>query len=597
MHHLGARRRASAMLALILILLLAIGLRLAVVQAVQAEEFSAKAKQQRLRHIELPARRGAIYDRDGRELAISIPARTIFANPKQITDPAGVARALAPILGLDVEELTSRLERKDRGFVYLARRVDVDAARRVEELDLVGIGLVEEARRIYPGGPLGANIMGFVGTDAKGLSGLESTFEEMLGGQAGWRQVELDPKGRRIAQGVFHEKPPVPGADLVLTIDRELQFAAERALRKAVEETDAAGGSVVALDPRTGEILAMANSPTFDPNDLSTVEEGATRNRAVTDVFEPGSVSKVITAAGALEEGVVTRESTYGVASTIRLAGRVFSDAHEHAPKTMTFERIIAESSNVGTIKVAQALGAERLERYMSLFGYGQPTGLGFPGESAGILPSATRWSTSLPTMAIGQGVSATGLQLAKVFATVANGGVSLQPSLVSGWVDAEGELHRSSRGRAVRVVSEETSAVLREILTSAVEDGTGTRARIEGYRVAGKTGTAQKVQPGGGYKGYMASFIGFFPSDAPRIVISVTLDEPSPYYGGIVSAPVFREVGQAAVRILRIPPAEPTREAQPDPQVRTAGRETERLIDGPGPAGGGSGPDGAVLR
>lgn len=549
------RRRVSAMLAVLLLSLVGITVRLSYVQGVRADEFSAKARAQRLREIPLPARRGAIYDRNGRELAISVPARTIYANPKQIHDPVKASRAIAPLLQVDEKTLEKNLGDKSRGFVYLARAIDVAVAKKVLDLKIVGVNSLEESRRTYPGGALASNVLGFVGVDGKGLSGLEFTYDKLLGGRPGHRTIEQDPQGRRIPQGVFVEKAPIPGSDLVLGIDRDIQFAAEQALNKQVEANDAKGGSVVVLDPATGELLAIANSPTFDPVDRSNLKPGEMRNRAVTDVYEPGSVSKVVTASAALEEGVVTKDTKYLVPATMRLGGRVFSDSHGHPTETMTFADIIAESSNVGTIKVAQQLGAERLTKYMRKFGYGKATGLGFPGEGAGVVPSASRWGTSLPTMAIGQGVSATAVQLSRVFGTVANDGVSMEPTLVSGWVDPDGGLHQSSESRAERVVSSTTASTMREILTKVTTDGTGTKAQIAGYQVAGKTGTAQKVRPGGGYAGYMSSFYGFLPSNAPRVVIGVVLDDPASYYGGVVAAPVFREVAMTAIRVMRISP------------------------------------------
>jgi cell division protein FtsI (penicillin-binding protein 3) len=537
-----------------LILLLALGVRLAVVQGVRSNELGDFAEAQRLRRIDLPATRGAIYDRDGGVFALSIPARTIYANPKQIRDPDAVAGKLARVLDLDRSELTAKLRRKDRGFVYVARRVDLKVAAAVGELELTGVGIVDEARRRYPSGSLASTVVGFVGTDAEGLSGLEHAYEELLAGRPGSRLLEQDPQGRRIPQGEFREVLPHPGSDLVLTLDRDIQHAAERALAQAVEANDAKGGTVIVLDPSNGEILAMANAPNFDPNDPSTIDEGAMRNRAVTDVYEPGSVNKIVTATAALAEGTAEPTSIYNVPAVIRVGGYPFSDAYGHATKDMSFSKVIADSSNVGTIKIALQLTGPKLSEYLRRFGYGRATALGLPGESSGILPATDRWATSLPTMAIGQGVSVTSLQLARVYATVANDGVAVEPKLVRGWVGSDGTMHDAPDSRRTRVVGSEAASAMRRILRLTVTEGTGKLAAIPGYEAAGKTGTAQKAS-NGGYRGYMASFFGFVPADEPRLVIGVTLDDPSPYWGGVVAAPVFREVGAAAVRILRVPP------------------------------------------
>lgn len=548
-----SRRRATTLLLCLLLAIVGIGFRLFQVQGVNADRYTDIARRQRVRKIVLPAHRGAIYDRGGRELAISIPARTIYANPKQIPDKEGTARVLAPMLGRSYQELLRQLS-KPKGFVYLARKVDVAVARKIDGLKLIGVGTLNEPRRGYPGDGLAANVIGFVGTDAKGLSGVEHAFDALLGGKPGLRVLEQDPHGRPIPQGMDREQPPVPGGDLVLTLDRDIQFAAESALRRAVDDYGAKGGSVIVMRPGSGEILAMANAPTFNPNDLEGVSSSDMRNRAVTDAYEPGSVNKVVTAAAALEEKIVSPASTFVVGSQIRVGGGTFSDAHGHAATRMTFEQIIAESSNVGTIQVALKVGSQRLTEYLRRFGYGQAIGLGFPGESAGLLPRADRWRTSLPTMAIGQGLSVTALQMTRVYATVAHDGVAVEPRLVSGWVDADGVYHGSPESRSRRVVSAPTAATLRRMLTKVVTDGTGTAAQVPGYPTAGKTGTAQKPAKGG-YAGYVASFVGMVPATAPELVIGVVLDDPTPIWGGVVAAPAFRQVAEAALRILRVPP------------------------------------------
>lgn len=572
----SAARRAGALLGALLLCLLAVGFRLAYVQGIHSEQYAEAARRQRVRRIELPAPRGAIYDERGAELAISVPARTVYANPRQVTDAAAAAGALSPLLHRPAAQIASDL-RKDAGFVYLERRIGLVTADKIRELRLPGIGVLDEARRLYPGGTLGANLVGFIGTDQKGLSGLEYSYEELLSGDPGYRVLEQDPRGRRIPQGVFTELLPVPGSDLLLTIDADIQFAAERALGAALERTKAKGGMAVALDPRTGEIFAMASVPTYDPNQVDGIDDlSATRNRVVADTFEPGSVNKIVTAAAALTEGVIGPTATIWVPERMVIGGKEFKEKL-HA-RSLDLRRILAQSSNLGTISLARKLGPERLDSYFERFGYGRTTGLGLPGESAGSLPSAGRWATSLPTMAIGQGLSVTTLQLARVYATIANDGVAVEPRLVSGWIDQRGASHEASESRKKRVVDSVVAQTLRDMLTSVVTEGTGKLAAVPGYAVAGKTGTAQKAVLGVGYRGHVATFVGMLPAARPEIVIAITLDDPVPVEGGLVSAPVFAEVARVAVRVRHIAPTPPA----PQPQrLRTSGGQGAGAVDG----------------
>jgi len=548
-----ALRRAGTMGAVLLLCLAAIGVRLGYVQAIRSEAYAAEARKQRVRNITLPARRGAIYDRYGGELAVSIPARTVYGNPKLITDPAATARTLAPLLERDAVPIEADL-RKNSSFVYLARRIGLVTAEKVEELKLPGIGVVDEPRRLYPNENLASAVVGFIGTDQKGLAGIEFGYDKLLGGRPGWRVLEQDPRGRRIPQGVFTEQPPVPGSDVMLTIDPDLQLSTEAALQRAVEKTRANGGIAVALDPRTGEIFAMANNPTFDPNIIDGLDPQAIKNRAVTDAYEPGSVNKIITASAALAEGAIKPDEQMWVPYSIKIADATFIE-HEHGARSLDLRGILTQSSNLGTIRLAQELGAEKLDEYFKSFGYGKTTGLGFPGESAGMLPSAGRWETSLPTMAIGQGLSVTPLQIAQAFATIANDGVVVEPRLVSGWVDPQGDIHRTPEARRHRVIPDEVASTVRDMLRTVVAEGTGVLAQIPGYDVAGKTGTARRLKEGVGYSGHIASFVGMFPANAPRLVIAIVLDNAVPIEGGLAAAPAFAEIGKEAVRILRIPP------------------------------------------
>jgi cell division protein FtsI (penicillin-binding protein 3) len=545
-------RRAGTLGAALLICLSLVGVRLTYVQAVRSEQYAEEGRRQRIRKIELPARRGAIYDRLGNELAVSIPARTVYANPHQVSDPAQTARALAPLLGRSAAALESEL-RKDRSFVYLARRIGVVSTRKVSALGLTGVGVLDEPRRLYPGGNLAAGVLGFIGTDQRGLAGLEYGYEELLGGTPGHRVLEQDPQGRRIPQGTFAEIPPEPGSDLVLTLHADLQFAAEDALRRAIEKTHANGGMLVAMDPRSGEILAMVSLPTYDPNRIGDIDPANTKNRVVTDAFEPGSVNKVIAASAVLNEKLFGAQQQMWIPAQMKIGDKVFTE--KRGSRSLDLRGILAQSSNLGSIRLAQMLGASRLGSYFHRFGYGRGTGLGFPGESAGNLPATERWVTSLPTMAIGQGLSVTPLQLAQVYATVANDGLLVDPRLVSGWVDPTGEVHPTQEPRRRRIIPSEVASSVRDMLTSVVStpEGTAVAARIDGMSVAGKTGTASRLIEGVGYRGYMASFFGMFPAQDPELVMGVVLDNPVPSEGGLSAAPVFSEVGADAARILRI--------------------------------------------
>jgi len=550
-----AGRVGSLFLVMILAFVMLAG-RLFQLQLRDAPAYAALARDQRVRTVALPATRGAIYDREGSELALSLPAAAVFANPTLIRDPAGAAVVLARALDRPRRELEEALAR-DTTFTYLARRVDPAVARKVEALDIDGVGFLDESRRSYPGGELASQVVGFVGLDGEGLAGLELQYEEALSGRPGEMIVEQDPLGNPIPQGETHRTPPVPGADLVLTIDRDLQFYAQRALARAVKRNGAKGGTVIVMDPSSGDVLAMASSPWFDANRVGTADPATLRNRALTDVYEPGSVNKVITVSAALEEGLVDLSEEFHIPDNLRVGPKVFHDAHPHPPVAMTLGDILAQSSNVGSIKVAKRVGKHELDRYLRRFGFGRRTGIGFPGESVGILPTPDEWwATGMGTIPIGQGVAVTAQQIADVYATVANGGVWVQPRLVRGRVDATGTFHQEAPPARRRVITAETARTVTSMLAYAVEVGTGTEAQIPGYWVAGKTGTARKPLEGGGGYGdqYVASFVGFAPAQQPRLVVAAVLDEPDTVYGSVAAAPLFRDVARFSLAKLRVP-------------------------------------------
>ncbi len=550
-------------LALTMVALLAISSRLVVLQVLDAPSLDEAAARQRLRTIELPAERGRIFDRSGDDLALSAPARTVYAQPRLVQEPAGTARKLAPLLGVPAKAIHARLA-ADTPWTYLARKIPAQRGDAVAKLGLPGIGVLTDTMRRYPSGALASQLLGFVGDDGSGLAGVEQRYDQLLRGHAGQMLLEQDPGGRPIPQGQRSMEPATPGADLVLTIDQELQYVAERALAQAVKQHQAKSGSVVVMAPRSGEILALANAPTFDPNHFGGSSAEARKNRAVSDVYEPGSTNKVITAAAALDAGVVKPASLITVPPELQLCHGIhaFHDSHAHGTEQLRFSEVVAKSSNIGTIEVASKLGARRLAKAELEFGYGKRTGVDLPGESPGIVTPARDWTCAdLGTNAIGQGVAVTVLQMARVYAAVANGGLLVRPTLLGGTVDARGRFHPAAPGGAKRVLSPRAARTLTGILEGVVrEGGTGKRAALDDWSVAGKTGTAQVPNPAGhGYLAgaHVASFMGFAPSRDPRVVVAVVIDRPATgAYGGVVAAPVFREVAGYALRRLQVPPS-----------------------------------------
>lgn len=549
-----------------LVLTLLVGWRLVGVQVVDAADYAQLAERQTQREVELPANRGKLYDRDGQPLAMSLAADTVYANPRLLReegiDVAAVASQIAPLLDRPAADVAEVLAR-DTGFAYLARQLPRGVGEQVEALRLPGVGVLSEPTRSYPAGGLGAQAIGFAGVDNVGLAGLEAQYDDVLAGRPGALRMERAPGGVSISAAPRQLEPAVDGTDVVLTLDRQVQHVAERALAGAVEEHDAKGGSAVVLDVATGEVLAMASVPQFDPGEIGQVDPYERHNRAVTDVYEPGSVSKVVTAAAALEDGIVDLDEVFTVPDFYQAGAKRIRDSSPHDPWRITFFDIIARSSNVGTIQIAERLGPQRLHDYLRAFGYAEQTGIGFPGEAAGLLPPVERWwTTSLPTIAIGQGVSVTLLQVAGVLETIASGGERVAPTIVRGTVGSDGRLRPATPPERRRVVSEETAAVITRMLVGAVEGdhATGGHARVPGYEVAGKTGTAQKPsRTSRGYEPgkYVASFAGFAPASDPSIVVAVMIDEPTGsagVVGGVVAAPVFREIADFTLLHRRVP-------------------------------------------
>lgn len=554
------RERHRFTLGLMMLLLLVVGTRLVYLQAYAAPSYAEKAYNQRTRDLELEPKRGTIYDRDGEALAVSQEARTIYASPQFVKDATATAEAIAGVLGGDVADYAERLGR-DSGFVYIARKVEPERAAALESLKLGGIGMLKDSRRTYPSGELAAQVLGFVGTDNTGLVGLEQYYNKVLQGESGSVLAERDAFGRPIPGGVMHYEDPVDGQDLTLTIDKDIQYAAQVALQGAVETWGAKSGSVIVMDPRNGEIFAMASSPGFNPNRFYEANEAAYRNRPVTDVYEPGSTFKSLTAAAVLDAGLFEPDSMFQLPPTLQVGKARIKEAHPRPAVNWSLTEIVTNSSNVGSVKLGMALGEKPLYDYLMRFGLTQKTGVDFPGEAPGYLPPIGQWSaTSIANIPFGQGVSVTPLQLARSLSAIANGGELVTPHfLLGGSVDGE----EQPAWPKTRAISPEASAATREVLKAVVTEGTGKTAAVPGYEVAGKTGTAQKPRADGrGYAGggYISSFAGFLPADDPQVLVIVTIDEPTgAIYGGVVAAPAFSEIAQFAVAHLRIPPTSST--------------------------------------
>ena len=552
--------RLVALFALMAFSFGAISVRLVVLQVSQAQELQDRAFDQRVRTIDLPAQRGQILDRNGARLALSTPADDVYADPQLVDDPWATATRLSPLLGVGVPDLVHAIT-SEGTFVYLARHLGRGTSDRIQRLALPGIGLLPTSKRSYPAGSLASQVIGFVGTDGVGLTGLELGYQDALAGTPGERTNELGLSGQAIVSGVDEERAPVAGANLVTTIDRELQFQAQAALEQAVEEQGARGGTVIVMDPRTAEVLAMASEPSFDPNAFEDAPSATYRNRAVTDAYEPGSTNKVITAAAAIQERAIPLDMRLTVPWTMPVGDYVIHDSQAHAPMQMTLGDIVAESSNIGAVMVADRVGASTLATYLARFGLGRATGVGFPGESNGIILPLDQWNdTILATTAYGQGIAATPLQMVSVFSTIANDGRWVQPKLVRGTIGPDGLLDPLEAAPTRRVVSAGTARMVTRMLAYAVQDGTGTNAQIPGYQVAGKTGTARiPTGDGSGYlEGqYIASFIGFLPAGDPKVVVAAILDRPATVYGGLAAAPLFKRVALAAIARLDIAPAD----------------------------------------
>ena len=534
-------------------LLLCVG-RLFFIQFFRSDYLTLIAKKQHNQLVELEPRRGAIYDCNLKAQAFNMSMDSLYAVPNVIKNKESVINQLLPILGVERSYLAERLNRK-KSFIWLARKITPENSEEIKKLNIKGLGFLKETKRIYPNSYLASHIIGFSGMDNIGLEGVERSFNKYLKGVPGWAIFLRDARLKKLD---IWEKmvAPIDGMDLVLTIDEVIQYIAERELDKVFKNFHAKGASIVVMDPHTGRILAMANRPTYDLNDHSSVSKDSIRNRAICDLFEPGSVFKIVTASAALEEKKVTEEDVFFCENgAYRVGGRTLHDHTSHG--NLTFRQVIEESSNIGTVKVAQLLGPDTLYRYIRAFGFGSKLGVDLSGEISGMLSPPRLWSkTSITSVPIGQEVGVTALQLASAISVIANGGQLMKPYIIDSVRDNQGRIIKQNKPVLIRkVISVDTAMRIKKILTGVIEEGTGKLGKVLGFSAAGKTGTAQKLEPDGSYSHskFVASFIGFSPAEDPLLTIVVTVDEPHPYYfGGVVAAPVFQKVAGDAIRYLK---------------------------------------------
>jgi cell division protein FtsI (penicillin-binding protein 3) len=548
-------RRIRTLLLLLTAAFAGLFLRAAWLQGVRAASLSALGQTQHREQVTLPAGRGTIFDRTGLRLALGEQATTVYADPLQIRNPRAVANAVARTLRLDPNAVFQKLADRTHGFVYLDRQADAFPAALLARQKLPGLGFIPEERRTYPQHTVGAQVLGYVGVDGKGLAGLELWLDKQLAGKAGHETIVKDPAGHVI--DVTNDRQAVQGNDVELTLDHTIQANAEQVLRQTVQKWGAKDGTAIVLDPRTGAILAMAVEPGYDANAYPSVPPDLQRNRAVTDTYEPGSTFKVVTVAGALSERLVSPSTTFTLPYSIQVADRVIHDAEPRGTVRYSVAQILAHSSNVGAITLAEMLGKQRLSSWISRFGFGHKTGIDFPGESQGIVLPVDKWSGStIGNVPIGQGIAVTPVQMAAAYGAIANGGVWNRPHLID---------HVAGGGRPSldrhRMISARVASQVMRMLQDVVAEGTGTYAAIPGYQVAGKTGTAQKADSHGGYATgeYVASFVGMVPASRPRLVVLVALDQPhGAIFGGVVAAPAFQQIASFDLRYLEIPPDAP---------------------------------------
>jgi cell division protein FtsI/penicillin-binding protein 2 len=548
------QRRIGLLFAVFLALLVIAVLRASWVGLVKADSLRTAAATQQVVDVTLPAQRGSITDRTGTELAVSEPASDISATPYLVKDPNGAATKLAPILGVPVGDLLDKLTERS-GFVYLARKLPQARAAKVRKLGIAGIDLTPTSRREYPRDWLASQVLGTVKADGTGGAGLEYREEKLLHGSDGKRRIVRDALGQPIS--VRDTTPMKPGHDIRLTLDAQIQDKVEEVLRGVGQAYRPKSATAIVTDPRNGQVLAMANWPAVNANDVGGAPPEAFQNRAVGQVYEPGSTFKLVTVSAALQEGLVEPGTMFNLPPKIQVADRTIGEAHVRGPVSLSVADILAQSSNVGTIMIGQRLGAKRFDQWVRRFGFGKPTGIALPGEERGLVLPLDKYSgSSMGNLPIGQGEAVTAVQLARAYAAIANGGVLRTPQLISA---IDGKPVPTPKG--TRIVSRSTAAEVRKMLEGVVRvGGTGTEAAIDGYTLAGKTGTANKIDPKTGEysdSAYVASFVGFAPARDPKLLVTVTVDEPKGgIYGGDVAAPAFQRIAQFALPYLGIPPS-----------------------------------------
>jgi cell division protein FtsI/penicillin-binding protein 2 len=540
-------QRAGLLFALFLCLLTVALARSVWLQGVRGGELSADAQSQHVAEVIVPGKRGAILDRNGSELAVSEDAATVIATPYQIKDPAQVAAKLAAIIDVPEKKILESIS-GDAGFAYVARKVALPAAEQIEKMKVEGLSTIPDSRRIYPDGELAGQLIGSVGIENEGLTGLEASFEERLHGSDGERVLTRDALGEEISRDTL--AAATTGEDLQLTIDAPLQAHVEDVLAKVGETYTPKGATAIAMDPRTSEILALANWPPVNPTDIGEASNDEILNRATGFTYEPGSTFKAFTVAGALEDGTVTPDTSFTLGPTLQVADRTIEESHEGGGGTLTTADILAQSSNVGAVTIGLEIGAKRYDEWIRSFGFGQPSGVAIPGEEQGIILDVKDYSGStMGNLPLGQGLSVTPMQMMAGYAAIANGGIMRSPRiLASDGPPPEGE----------RVISEKTASQVREMLKGVLgPGGTASEVSVPGYELAGKTGTAEKAVDGGySETDYVASFVGFAPADDPELLVAVVVDEPrGSYYGGDVAAPAFGEIARFALPYLEIAP------------------------------------------
>jgi cell division protein FtsI (penicillin-binding protein 3) len=550
------RRKTEAVFLFFVIFLIFCIARLVYTQIFHASYLKDIAKRQHNLFVELEPLRGVIYDTNLKPQTLNLPADSLYASPNSIKEKnkEEIINKLSKILNVSQGYLRDRLSRK-KSFIWIARKIPAQQAEAIKKLNIKGLGFIRETKRSYPNTYLASQIIGFAGLDNVGLEGIELFLDKYLRGTPGWAIFLRDARMKRLD---IWEKmaPPKDGQDIVLTIDQVVQYIAERELDNAFKKHNARGASIIVMDPFTGRILAMASRPTYDLNQHSNVNKDQTRNRAICDLFEPGSVFKIVTASAALEEKRVTEEDRFFCENgEYKVGNHILHDHTKHG--WLTFREVIEMSSNIGTTKVAQMLGPDIVYKYVKLFGFGSKLGIDLPGEISGMVKAPRYWSkTSIGAVPIGHEVGVTSLQLASAISVIANGGKLMKPYVIDEIRDKTGEVIMRSSPAVIRtVISEDTASRMTKMLTGVVEEGTGKMAKIEGFTAAGKTGTAQKLEPGGGYSHnkYVASFIGFAPAEDPVVTIVVSVDEPHPsYFGGVVAAPVFKNVAADVIRYLK---------------------------------------------